>query len=453
MAAQAQAKKVLRIGIIQDGKIVQERLVKAGERVSVGDGADNTFVFPKTRLPSTFELFRVTDDGYCLAFTEEMKGKISSGGAVVGLDKLRSDPTVTKEGDEWRLPLTQQDRGKVSVDNVTVLFQFVAPPPVQAVKPLAAMDFRPRLFEEDDPVFLGAMAVFTGLAAVLMIWVWNAPPPRQLTMEEIPDRFTQLILDPPEVIETTELETDLVDPNQKAEVEPQPDGETPEPEPSEQPQDQEPASDLQKAQQASDAAAEVMQRSLMIMAITTAGDNGEGVAADLFANGDSGIGDLDAALREVGGVEVATATPQGQRGGAGVGNEDVDIGDLAGVKGGSTTVDAGPEVQVQGEVNLGSGQIDEGIGDAESVRQVVQSNFGQLQYCYEQQLRANPSLAGRVEVEWFVRDRRVTSATVFANTTSNAALGECIVGKIRRWRFSTEVEGEILYPFVFSPKG
>ena len=38
---------------------------------------------------------------------------------------------------------------------VSVLFQFVVPPPVSVVTPLQQMDFRPRLLEEDDPTFLG----------------------------------------------------------------------------------------------------------------------------------------------------------------------------------------------------------------------------------------------------------------------------------------------------------
>ena len=51
MASQTQPAKVLRIGIIQDGKIVRERLIKPGESVKVGESARNTFVFPKTSLP------------------------------------------------------------------------------------------------------------------------------------------------------------------------------------------------------------------------------------------------------------------------------------------------------------------------------------------------------------------------------------------------------------------
>lgn len=448
MASQAQPNKVLRIGVIQDGKIVQESLVKAGESVKVGDAADNTFVFPKTALPSSFMLFERVDDSYVLGFTAEMKGRISSGGAVVALDKLRSDPSVEKAGDVWRVPLTQQDRGKVSVDNVTVLFQFVAPPPEQAVKPLAAMDFRPRLMEDEDPVLMGFLALFTGLAAVLLIWVWNAPPPPEITIDEIPDRFAQ-VLEPPEVQDTpeVEVETQIEDPNQRQKAEPEPDSE-PVPQPS-----TEPRSDVDRARAAQQAAAEVGERSLMIKMLTTAGENGSGSAQDLWGSDDGTLDDLDAALAEVGGVEVATSAPEGQRGGSGTGNEDVDIGDLAGVKGGSAQVDEGPAVQVQSDVALGAGELDGAVGDQELVRQVVQSNLGQLTYCHEQQLRSDPTLAGRVVIEWNVSNRRVTSAAVFANTTGNAALGECILSKVRRWRFDPSIEGEILFPFVFSPKG
>ena len=79
MAAQSQPAKVLRIGIIQDGKIVQERLIKSGETVTVGESAKNTFVFPKTHLPQAeFAVFRASSKGYELRFTDQMRGKISS---------------------------------------------------------------------------------------------------------------------------------------------------------------------------------------------------------------------------------------------------------------------------------------------------------------------------------------------------------------------------------------
>jgi hypothetical protein len=177
MAAKATERKVLRIGIIQDGKILQERMIKANETVTVGEAAKNTFVFPKTSLKvAEFPLFKATRKGYELHFTDKMKGKISSGGAVVSISKLKNDPSVKRSGGAFILPLTPQDRGKVTIDSVTVLFQFVAPPPVQAVKSFQAMDFRPRLIEDDDPVFFGFLAIWSALGFVLLIWVWRVHP-------------------------------------------------------------------------------------------------------------------------------------------------------------------------------------------------------------------------------------------------------------------------------------
>ena len=39
-------------------------------------------------------------------------------------------------------------------------------------------DFRPKLFDEDDPVFVGTLSVFMAMAAVLLIYVWNTEPAR-----------------------------------------------------------------------------------------------------------------------------------------------------------------------------------------------------------------------------------------------------------------------------------
>src|SRR5688572_28386727 len=196
MASQARQQKVLRIGSIQDGKIVQERLVKAGETVTVGESPKNTFVFPKTHLPGpSFLLFKPSGKGYILNFTSEMKGKISSGGAVVALQKLNEDPSVTRKNGVATLPLTEQDRGKISVDGITVLFQFVAPPPSKAVKPIQQLDFRPRLIEEDDPVFIGFLGVWSALGIVLAIWVWQADPV-VLTIDDVPQRFVKLVVEP-----------------------------------------------------------------------------------------------------------------------------------------------------------------------------------------------------------------------------------------------------------------
>jgi hypothetical protein len=450
MAAQARQAKVLRIGVIQEGKIVQERLIRSGESVTVGESARNTFVLPNARLPrKEYPLFVAGRSGYVLNFTRDMRGKISSGGAVVGLDKLRNDPGVNRESASWRLPLTEQDRGKIRIDQVTVLFQFVSPPPAQAVKPMQAMDFRPRLLDDDDPIFLGFMAIFTALAVVLLIWVWNTEPPKTRSLAEIPDRFTKLVLEQ-EDVEIKELELDIEGPSiQKAkEKEKEAEGA------GAGDRKEGPKTAVEKAKHREDLKQSVTEKSLLLKMFVNRGENPRGeTAEDLWSEEDKGLEDLDAAVRDVKGVEVAGSGNQDLRKGAGGTSEDVDIGDLRGVGGGSSELGGGPEVAVTGEVDLGTPSDLSDSGDAVAVKSVVEEHFGQLTYCYEQQLKVDPSLGGRVEVEWNVRSGRVTSANVFANTTGNSELGQCIVAKIRRWRFPDTVEGEILYPFIFKRKG
>lgn len=451
MAANTQLAKVLRIGIIQDGKIVQERLIKAGENVTVGESSKNSFVFPKTSLPEAeFAIFTFDKNkGYFLTFTEVMKGKISSGGAVVGLEKLRSDPSITRVGGHWQVPLTEKDRGKVTIDNVTILFQFVPPPPVQAVKPIQAMDFRPRLLEEDDPIFLGFLAVFTALGTVLAIYVSNTEP-REVKLEQVPERFTKMLLpkEEPKDLKDPPKEEPKDDPNARPTKTEEAKAEGPA---AERPK-MAPKNTVEGAKQAEALKQEMMQNNLMLKMLVTRGE-GSGTAENLWSDDDNGMGDIDAALAGgASGVAIGTAENRGLRTGSGGGTGDVDIGALAGTGGGgSATVAAGPKVQVRGNVEAGEGEIPEEVGDAGGVKKIVRSNSGQLKYCYEQRLKVKPTLEGRVEMEWVVSGQAVTSVTVAYNGTGDEELATCIKRKIRQWRFPADVEGTFTWPWVFKP--
>jgi hypothetical protein len=449
MAKEHQLKKVLRIGIIQDGKIVQERLIKAGEPVSVGESAKNTFVFPATRLPSAeFLLFGATNDGYALRVTEHMRGKISAGGDVVALERVRADESVERAADTWVVPLTEHDRGKISIGHVTVLFQFVPPPPVQAVRPMEAMDFRPRLIEEDDPLFLGFLAVWSALGAVLLVWVITAEPP-EITAQDVPDRFVRMVLpkeDKPPT-EDPKLQDDdgLAQVSEKREESKAP--KEPAPDAGEK---KGPESKIDEARRKEKLQQEVASQSAFLQLIGTRGESSMQTSG-FWSEADGSASDLDAVVSGVGGVKVADGTETGPRTGTGGSDEDVDIGSLSSAGGGTAGVAAGPAVQVQGSVDLGSANYAD-VEGADSVKQVVQANYGRLKYCYETRLKANPTLSGRVEIEWNVARGRVTSANVFANTTQDAEFAQCLVNKVRQWKFPDDVQGDMVFPFIFTPK-
>ena len=434
-------KKVLKTLVIKEGKVVEERLIKPGQGVTVGGDAKNTFVLPDSSLPSQeYVLFESTDSGYMLCVTDKMKGKVAVGGTKGSLRKVRKSAGAKRDGDVWRIPLGDDDKGSVNIGDGAVWFKFEAPPappPTQVVKSLEQMDFRPRLFNDDDPVFMGWLAIWSALGFVLLLWVWNTVP-REVELEELPDRFTKMVIE--EEVEPKEIEDPVEDlegesASQKKEEKAEKVKKKPE-------------TAEEKARQQEDLKKEVLSQSkLLIALIGTTGENASGVVENMWGDGDEGLGDIDGALGEVSGA--ITEGDPGLRTGEGVEGERADIGDLGGVEGGNAEVGGGPKVVAKPQVSAGDGTMDEDIGDRASAKSTVKRNYGQLRYCYERLLRSEANLEGRVEIGWSVYGGAVEGVYVVSNSTGSSALADCIVKKIERWSFDAEVEGDMSWPFVF----
>lgn len=433
------SKKVLKTLVIKEGKVVEERLIKTGQSVTVGGDAKNTFVMRDDVLPSQrFTLFEATSSGYVLNFTAKMKGKAAVGGSRMTLRKLRKGPQARRNGDIWSVPIGEEDKGSVEIGDGAVWFKFEAPPappPAQAVKSLEQMDFRPRLFQDDDPVFMGWLAIWSALGSVLLVWVWNTEAP-QFELEELPDRFTKMVIE--EEAPDLDIEDPLEDPDAESANRKEEKAEKAKPEPKDK---------VEKAQRQEQVKKEVLQQSkLLINLIGTTGENSQGVVENMWGEGDEGLGDIDGALSEVAGA-TTEGGPQ-LRTGEGVDGEAAGIGDLGGVEGGKAEVGGGPKVEAKPQVDMGSGSVDE-VGNAGGAKSVVKRNYGQLRYCYERLLRSEASLEGRVEIGWSVYGGAVEGVYVVSNSTGSSALADCIVKKIERWSFPDDVEGDMSWPFVF----
>ena len=137
-----------------------------------------------------------------------------------------------------------------------------------------------------------------------------------------------------------------------------------------------------------------------------------------------------------------------KKGGEGT-RSDAKIGDLAKSGGGSAEVGSGPATKVVGKASLGA--VDAGGSEhAGSIQSVVAKKKGQVQYCYEQRLKENPSIGGRIGINVDIANGRVTNVTISENQTGDKAIEGCIKGKVRRWRFSSEVTESIFLPFALS---
>jgi hypothetical protein len=452
--------KVLRIGILQDGKIVQEKRIGEGNTVTVGASPKATFSYALPKVPRKFPLFVAKGDKYFLRFLPSMAGKIATKDGVQALDALGKSGAAKRKGDVYVLPLTEKNRGKISIDNVTVLFQFVPAPP-EPLTPTYKTDFRPKLFTEDDPVFLGFLGLFTLLAAVFVVYVQSVETPALLPTDVLPERFVKLAIPPPDPADPSETEDPDLDeegdgPAVAKEKEEEAGGGAEE-QPKEQAEvapktaEERAAEEIRRKQQME---AEVKERSLLLKMIGTRGESSSGqMVDDLFGEG-AGVGtDLDAALAEAGGVEQGTYEALGEKRGtgSGTGRDDASIGDLARAQGGSSDVGAGPATKVTGRIS--SGTVDVSGGDPAKIKSVINNYTGQVKACYEQRLKSNPALAGRVELLWYINGGRVSSVEVLGNSTGDSELANCIALKVRTWRFPADLEAdtEVVYPFILSP--
>jgi TonB family protein len=79
-----------------------------------------------------------------------------------------------------------------------------------------------------------------------------------------------------------------------------------------------------------------------------------------------------------------------------------------------------------------------------------------VQDCYERELKRDPQLAGKVEIEFTIgADGSVEDARVAQNRMGSGEVGNCIVGRILRWKFPKPSGGSVTvnFPFIFTPAG
>src|SRR3954471_4846741 len=125
--------KVLRIGLVQGGKEIEERVIKQRTHVTIGPSEKSMFVIPSKNIPPNFKVFELVSGEYVLNFLDGMTGRVALKTGISDLAALKSQAKRVPVGNVqvYQVQLSEEARGKVVVGETTFLFQFVAPPPVQ----------------------------------------------------------------------------------------------------------------------------------------------------------------------------------------------------------------------------------------------------------------------------------------------------------------------------------
>ncbi len=151
-AVAATGPKVLRIGVVQAGRVSEERIIKQRTHVTVGPSEKNMFVIATSSVPATFRVFELVGNDYHLNFLDGMTGRIALPTGISDLSLLKGQARRTSQG-AYQIRLTEDSRGKVVIGETTFLFQFVAPPPIQPKPQLPVAGLARRKFdrlEHDD---------------------------------------------------------------------------------------------------------------------------------------------------------------------------------------------------------------------------------------------------------------------------------------------------------------
>ncbi len=446
----AQRSKVLRLGVIRGGKIVEERILTAHQAVTVGTDARNTIVVPISDLPSSFTAFTVHGDAYHLCFDEGMDGRVQDQHGSVDLATLVAQGKTRREGKGHALALVESQRGRLTLGEVTLLWQFVTPP-AEVPRPVLPPNARGNHFRSMDGLFASVLAVSMLVHGGAYVALAHADMPPEVTIEQIPDRYAKVLIPdrlPAPPVEKKEEAKEAVEEKKVEEKKADPEAKKAEKkaESSEQ-------AAARKAARAAAVARAVQSKGMLKVLGALGPRSGGGAVADVFGAG-GGMTDVATALSGAGGVAVTTDPGAGGgRKGGGQGGA-ASIGDLATSGGGAVGYGTKSEVKVTGTVATEAAEIDSSDIDQGKLGAFVRARMGLIKACYENALKRNPTLKGKLVIRFTILETGgVSEVGASQNTLGSPDVASCIMNTMRSWRTQFRPGGPVTveYPFLFTP--
>jgi outer membrane biosynthesis protein TonB len=446
-----QQSKVLRVGVLQGGKIVEERVLPARQPVTVGSAPKNTIVVPHSDLPASLQVFAWQGDRYALCFTQGMDGRIQGPQGQADFGALISQGLAKQQGQSYSVPIQEDQRGKIVVGQITLLWQFVTMP-AEAPKAVLPREATGNHFRSMDRLFVTILVISFLLHTGTYIALANAEVPAEVTLEEIPDRYAKVLIPEkmPQPVEAKKEEARKQEAaaEKPAEEKKQPEATEKKPESTEQ-------SAARKAARQAAIAKAVQSKGILKVLGALGPGTGQGAVADVFGAG-AGAGDVASALAGAGGVAVATDPGAGGgRKGGGQGGA-ASIGTLATSGGGGSAVAYGAktDVRVSGSVAAEEAEIDSSDIDQGKLAAFIRARMGLIKACYENALKRNPTLKGKVSIRFTILETGgLADVTAAVNSLGSSEVASCIMSTMRSWRTQFRPSGPVTveYPFVFSP--
>ncbi|MBN8228316.1 AgmX/PglI C-terminal domain-containing protein [Corallococcus macrosporus] len=439
--------KLLRVGVIQDGRIVEEHHL-LHDSVTIGDDARNTIVLPPSEArPPRFKVLENRGQQFHLIIDEQMQGRVNLGSSDVDFEALRAQGLATRRADDtFDLPLQESARGKVELPDATLFFHFI-PAPAEGARAELPPELKASPWRTVDRLFFGillSMLVLYVLSVALIV-AQPAPVEREVELDQLEDRFVRAIIpeqppkkeEPPREQGTTE---------EKKADEPK----TPSKKPSADPTPA-PANSEERRQQVQERVAGTG----LLKLLGGKGPGGGSAIADVLGSTGSGANVAEA----LAGATTGGALTAGS-GGNGIANPLGDTGGKVAAIGttqtsGAGTVDTGKKqvVKVPQVVDLAP-EVDSSEVKPKDLARFIQSRKASIQRCYENGLKRDPSLKGKVMVRFELTPQgRASNVEVEESTLRSDEVINCIKTTMRAWTFPFKPSDDVpvSYPFIFSP--
>jgi hypothetical protein len=429
----------LRLGIVQGGRLVEERVLPTHRNITVGWSPRSTFIVPSDGLPARWRLFEQHGGQRFLRLDRHMDARV----AVA--DQMSTAPAGEPGGSAARLlPLPDGARGKITAGDVTILFQVLARPPAPP-QPRLPVSVRGSLMTGLDRLF-AAIAIFSFLCHLTMVlYLRSVDWPRRPDPETVPDRFITSMLKLPRVPPPRPIAVANAD--AKTPTKP-----TTARAPASKPVADKPTVSSEERRRL---LLEQVRNTVMLKHLTALG--GDSPMADLLKPGDVDRAQEEA-FRGVSGVSLAAAdTLRGLSPGKANGGKLVTIDGLRGVGGiagppeTSAIVERRPPI-----IRVDAPTVEDGSGhvDPSLLAREIRARISAIRACYERALKRTPTLGGKLVLRFTITAAGTVSAVdVDDDTLHDEEVVSCLKSIIARWRFPAPAGGavELTFPFIFAP--
>ncbi len=445
--------KVLQVAMLWGDQMLEVQHFKDGVPVTIGEAKKNFFHVYTPAVGSRHVLAVSRPDKLEVRVPAGAGLIVTNRGDVRSKDALRAAGALSGAAPdkEQVLTLGLHDRVEVSLGTVSFVARYVRPSPGIAANSLAEADFT--FFK------ITSICLLAGLAVIMaMVLTPRAEQPESADIFNDQQRVAKFLIAPEKKLEQKKLQLTGVEEGAKA-------------------KDEEGKFGKEEAKQAEAAPSKpgtpVVDKNKKEKDRQVVGKVGllgafkgmKGGASDVFGPGGFGTGLNNALGGLKGGAAMGDAQGVGGLGsrgtGTGGGGTALGIGGLGTQgtgrgAGGSGGIDLGGRGKSITKVIPGKTTVVGGL-DKDVIAKVIRRHQGEIKYCYESELNKDPSLAGKVAVAFTIDPTgAVSDATVSETTLNNSKAEQCMLSRIRRWKFPEPKGGGVVsvtYPWLFSPAG